>query len=228
MRFGDAADGAVMRLPKHSTVAAYLALFFAFGGTAYAATGGTLILGHTNQANATTTVQNTGSGPAVKFSTAKSSTAPFSVGNTTKVVNLNADQVDGMSASKFEPVANRIQASTTSAQSGEQPAGSAGPWTFTLTCGAGGPATLTTHGPGTIGGTTSLATGGNQAATYVGAPGAIGGGATAAIGQGGQMSQTVFLQSGTTIMKVQWLMTASNGGLFESCTVVGDATQVHA
>jgi hypothetical protein len=226
MRFGDAADGAVMRLPKHSTVAAYLALFFALGGTAYAATGGTLILGHTNQANATTTVQNTGSGPAVKFSTANSSTAPFSVGNTTKVVNLNADQVDGMSASKFEPVANKISASNTSANT--TAAGSAGPWTFDLTCSAnsGGTASFTVHGPGTIGGTTSLG-GVGAATTYVGAPGPINSGAVAAVSSGAQMSQTAFLQSGTTIMKIQWLMTATSG-LFELCSVVGDATLVHA
>jgi hypothetical protein len=41
------------------------------------------------------------------------------------------------------------------------------------------------------------------------------------------MSQTVFLQSGTTIMKVQWLMTATQT-LFENCSVVGDATLIHA
>jgi hypothetical protein len=40
------------------------------------------------------------------------------------------------------------------------------------------------------------------------------------------MSQTLVLQSGSTVYQVQYLMTAGNGGLFEDCSVVGDAIPI--
>jgi hypothetical protein len=40
------------------------------------------------------------------------------------------------------------------------------------------------------------------------------------------MSQTEFLQSGSTLYEVKMLMTAVNGGLFNSCSLVGDAIPV--
>jgi hypothetical protein len=64
------------------------------------------------------------------------------------------------------------------------------------------------------------------ATTYVGGPGPIGAASSAAIGSGGQLSQTEYLQSGSTLYEVKILMTASNGGLFEDCEVVGDAIPV--
>lgn len=123
------------------------------------------------------------------------------------------------------PGAIPISLNISSAQPGAQPAGSAGPWSFTLTCSPGGPATFAIHGPGNVGGTTSLATGGAKGETYVGGMGAIGGGATSAIGNGGQMSLADFLQSGSTLYQLNVLITAVPG-LFEVCNVVGDAVPV--
>jgi hypothetical protein len=215
-----------MRLPKHATVVSYLALFVALGGTAYAATGGNFVLGHSNHAGRTTSLANSGSGAALKLSTKKKTTAPFAVSNGTKVSRLNADKVDGLSSGAFQRKVARIYASTSSATTGAQAAGSAGPWSFTLTCSPGGPAKFTVHGPGSVGGTTSIAAGGNAGTTYVGAPGSIGAGANSDVGTGAQMSLTDFLQSGSTIAEVQVLMTASTGGLFEDCTLIGDAAVI--
>jgi hypothetical protein len=75
-----------------------------------------------------------------------------------------------------------------------------------------------------VGGTTSIAAGGGAATTYVGSPGSIGAGASSNVGTGAQMSVNDFLQFGSTIAEVRVLMTASNGGLFEDCTLIGDAT----
>lgn len=215
-----------MRLPKHATVISYLALSVAMGGTAYAVTGGNFVLGHANKANQSTALTNTGAGPALKLATKKRSTPPFAVSNGTKISNLNADKVDGLHASAFQPKSHRIYFSTTSG-TGDHVAGKAGPWTFTLTCAGGGPASLVVTGPGTIASTTSLAAGSSAATTFVGKSGPIGAGAVSSVGDNAQMSQTEFLKSGSTIMKVQWHMTASPG-LFESCDVIGDAVAVPA
>jgi hypothetical protein len=123
------------------------------------------------------------------------------------------------------PGATRILASGSSADGAAQPAGTVGPWSFTLTCDGGG-ATFTVHGPGTTGGTTSLAGGGGAATTYVGAEGAIGTGASSGVSPGAQMSQTLFLRSGSTIAEVKILMTAVDPGLFNTCDVIGDAIPV--
>jgi hypothetical protein len=82
---------------------AYLALFVAATGTASAATGGTFLLGTSNGAGHTTTLKNSGFGPALQLKTRSAHTAPLSVsGNTTKVPGLNADAVDGYSASQLQ------------------------------------------------------------------------------------------------------------------------------
>jgi hypothetical protein len=214
-----------MRLPKHATVVSYLALSVALGGSAYAATGGTFTLGHANYANKTTSLKNTASGPALKVAAAKG-TPPLAVSNGTKIANLNADKVDGLHSTAFQRKGYRIYSSISSGAAGEQPAGSAGPWTFGFTCAGGGPATFTVHGPGTIAGTTSLAAGSAKADTWVGGPGQIGAGASGSVGSGGQMSQTLFLQNNSTVMEVQVVFTATNGGLFETCTLIGSATPV--
>jgi hypothetical protein len=86
---------------------ALFALMLSLGGTAYAATGGNWILGQSNTANATTTldstasagpglaVTNTAGRPAASF-TANAGIAPFNVGSSVKVPNLNADTLDGV------------------------------------------------------------------------------------------------------------------------------------
>ncbi len=68
---------------------------------AYAATGKSLLLGKVNKAGRTTTMQNTGSGPAVAFKVKNGSAAPFSVNGTGRVAKLNADRLDGRHAEEF-------------------------------------------------------------------------------------------------------------------------------
>jgi hypothetical protein len=68
-------------------------------GTAVAATGGKLILGHSNYATKTTGVKNS-KGTALSL-TSKAGTAPLKVSNTTKVAKLNADTVDGLDSSRI-------------------------------------------------------------------------------------------------------------------------------
>jgi hypothetical protein len=92
-----------LRRPTHAAIVAYAALFLALSGTAYAATGGTLILGNPNSANKTTSLTNTGSGAALRLVTHQGSTPPLAVSNGTKIANLNADMVDGVRASSLQP-----------------------------------------------------------------------------------------------------------------------------
>jgi hypothetical protein len=94
--------GIKLSRPRHATIVAYLALFFAMSGGAYAATGGTLILGHTNTADKPTTLKNAGSGSALRLATHSASTPPLAVSNGTKIVNLNADMLDGLHASSLQ------------------------------------------------------------------------------------------------------------------------------
>lgn len=68
-------------------------------GTAYAATGGTFVLGHSNQATSTTTLVNSKGTPLSL--TAKSGYAPLKVNSGTKVTNLNSDKLDGLSSGSF-------------------------------------------------------------------------------------------------------------------------------
>jgi hypothetical protein len=92
-----------MKRPSHATIVAYAALFFAMTGTAYAATGGSMILGNPNTASKTTSLANTGSGPALRLVTKSGATPPLAVSNGTKIANLNADMVDGVRASSLQP-----------------------------------------------------------------------------------------------------------------------------
>jgi hypothetical protein len=84
----------------HATVVAYLALVVALSGTAVAATGGTLRLGGTNKAEATTTLRST-AGPAMALRTAPG-VPPLRVGDPAKVERLNADQLDSLDASDLQ------------------------------------------------------------------------------------------------------------------------------
>jgi hypothetical protein len=87
--------------PTHGTVVAYLALVIALSGTAYAATGGSFLLGKANKADHTTALHNTGSGPALALDA--DAGAPLSVGsNMTRVKNLDADLLDGISSGQFQ------------------------------------------------------------------------------------------------------------------------------
>jgi hypothetical protein len=82
---------------SHATVVAYLALFMAMGGTAFAATGGTFILGKSNKADQVTTLTST-TGTALSLKS-PSGKAPLAVNRSVVVKNLNADLLDGYHAS---------------------------------------------------------------------------------------------------------------------------------
>jgi hypothetical protein len=91
-----------MRKPSHGTVVAYVALTIAMSGSAYAATGGSFLLGKSNQADRPSAIVNTGTGPALTMRSQPGS-PPFSVANNTRrVTGLNADLVDGVHASALQ------------------------------------------------------------------------------------------------------------------------------
>jgi hypothetical protein len=88
-----------MRRPSPAVVIATGALFIALSGTAYAATGGTFILGKANTAKAVSSLTNS-AGTALSLSS-KAGTPPLTVSNGVQVPNLNASAVDGFSAYSF-------------------------------------------------------------------------------------------------------------------------------
>jgi hypothetical protein len=83
-----------------TTVAASVILVAGAGLASYAATGQAFVLGHSNKAGGTTSLKNTGRGPALSLNSIKS--APPLVVNSKKMVkNLNANMVGGMTASNL-------------------------------------------------------------------------------------------------------------------------------
>jgi hypothetical protein len=83
-----------------TTLAAAAVLVVGANLASYAATGNALILGHANKAGGTTSLKNTGRGPALSLNSIKS--APPLVVNSKKMVkNLNANMVGGQSASQL-------------------------------------------------------------------------------------------------------------------------------
>jgi hypothetical protein len=105
----------ITRRPNHTTIAAYLALFVALGGTTYAATGGNFILGQSNSAGSTTALSSGTTGPALKVTSTNTATggtalglnvpighAPFTVNSSTKVAKLNADKLDGKDSTNWK------------------------------------------------------------------------------------------------------------------------------
>jgi len=88
-----------------ATTAAAVVLLVGYDTATYAATGSSLLLGRSNKAAATTTVQNTGKGAALALITASSGYPPFTTNAKGKVVNLNADRVDGLTAAQIETAA---------------------------------------------------------------------------------------------------------------------------
>ncbi len=77
-----------------ATLGASALLVMGVDAASYAATGNSLILGHINQANQTTTVKKVGPGAALRLVTGPSS-PPLAVTSKRRVDNLNADKVDG-------------------------------------------------------------------------------------------------------------------------------------
>jgi hypothetical protein len=87
---------------KYLKAACVVVGVLAFGsGTGFAATGGNLILGHSNSAGSQTNVSNSGSGPVLSLS-ARAGQPPLVVsGGAGKATNLNADKLDGVDGSQY-------------------------------------------------------------------------------------------------------------------------------
>lgn len=92
-----------------TVIGAVTVLVLAGNTVALAATGHALVLGKKNTANKITTLTRTTAGPALRVKTASAGNAPFVVNGTGKVVNLNADSLDGQDASAFEPRVGAFQ-----------------------------------------------------------------------------------------------------------------------
>lgn len=100
-----------LQMPSPAMVVALIALAVALSGTAYAATGGNFILGQSNSAGHISTLKNNkgsalaltsgGTGTPLTL-TAPSGVAPLAVDSTTKVANLNADELDGLTAADLQ------------------------------------------------------------------------------------------------------------------------------
>jgi hypothetical protein len=97
---------ALTRRHSPATVISIVALFIALSGTAYAATGGNLLLGKANSASAPSSLTNT-AGTALKLSS-KAGTPPLSVSNSVQVPNLNASLLGGNPASSFVQGSGRV------------------------------------------------------------------------------------------------------------------------
>lgn len=78
------------------------ALVLVVGGLADAATGGNVILGKVNNANQTTTLDNSGAGPALALQVKKGQ-PPLAVSSTKLVQRFNAQFLGGRGASYFAP-----------------------------------------------------------------------------------------------------------------------------
>jgi len=85
--------------PSAAIVISLIALFFAMGGTAVAATGGTFILGKANTATSVSSLTNT-KGTALSLSST-STTPALKVSNSVQVPNLNASELGGTPASGY-------------------------------------------------------------------------------------------------------------------------------
>src|SRR5262245_43743199 len=132
----------VIRRLSYANVIATLALFLAHGGTAYAATGGSFLLGRSNAASLTTTLTNTGASPALTLRP-RAGFPPLSTSSAVKSPNLNADLVDGVDSTQIARVSG-----STGFIVGDSPNGDA-----TATCPAG---TKLTGGGGIAAGPTNL------------------------------------------------------------------------
>lgn len=95
-----------MQISRKTSFAAGAVMALVLGsGTAYAATGGTFILGKANTAG-TTTVLSNAKGTALTLNS-KSGTPSLKVNRTTKVPNLNADLLDGVNSSNLALTSGR-------------------------------------------------------------------------------------------------------------------------
>jgi hypothetical protein len=88
-----------------TALAVGIVLLVALDWAASAATGNPTLLGKWNQAGDTTTIKNTGQGPALAL---KSKSGPaLSVNSDSRVKDLNADEVDGLDAKDLQANRNK-------------------------------------------------------------------------------------------------------------------------
>ena len=219
-----------MRLPKHTTVVAYLALFVAMSGTAYAVTGGNFVLGHDNRADRTTSLTNSGSGAALRLATRRTSTPPLAVSNSAKIAKLNADELDGLSSGAFQSKVTRVFANVSTTSIRTVAAGKIGPWSFSLKCkklpnDSGGFATFKIIGPGTAGGTNTRSNQAQAGNTFVNPIVPIGAGYVTTADTNQQESATFFLHSGSASAEVEFLQTVIDGSP-QNCNLIGAATLI--
>lgn len=93
----------IIRRLSYANVAATLALFIALGGTAYAANGGSFLLGRNNAASLPTILTSTGASPALILRP-QAGQPPMSTSSKLKSPNLNADLLDGVDSTGFARV----------------------------------------------------------------------------------------------------------------------------
>jgi hypothetical protein len=132
--------------PSAATIISLVALFFAMGGTAVAATGGNFILGKANTATSVSSLTNT-KGTALSLSST-ATTPPLKVSNSVQVPNLNASELDGQTSSAFLPATGTA---VNSSELGGQPASAFLPATGTAANSSelgGTPASGYMHGGG--------------------------------------------------------------------------------
>jgi hypothetical protein len=195
-----------LRHPSPGFVIGAVALFVALGGTGYAAT-------------------HSGSSPT--RAQVKKMIASYVNAHKGQLTgpqgNAGANGAPGQPGASG-PGAIRILASGTSPET--TTAGTVGPWKFTLICSGSAPnASMVVNGPGRLQGTGSIAVGANPATSSVLLP-LLANGFTQAVNNGAQLSNTLFLQSDSTFYEVNTEITATEGGLFSECSLVGDAIPV--
>jgi hypothetical protein len=111
-----------------TALAVGIVLLAALDWAAAAATGRSVVLGHWNQADQTTTLKNTAKGPALDL---RAKGATLAVGNSKRIKKLNADLLDGLSGDDYQTNRNAIFQWTVASHTGgftqaipAQPAGS--------------------------------------------------------------------------------------------------------
>jgi hypothetical protein len=88
-------------------------------GVGYAANGHAFLLGQSNTESVRATLTNS-AGPALRLN-APATAAPFQVGNGNKVVDLNADRLDGLDSSAFQRAGGVVRQGQTTYTPSEGP-----------------------------------------------------------------------------------------------------------
>lgn len=99
-----------------TVIGAVAVLVLAANTVALAATGNALILGKTNSAHQQTVVKRTTIGPPVRLVAKNPGAAPFTTNARGRIVNLNADKVDGLDSTALRTRSYMFTATYTDAQ----------------------------------------------------------------------------------------------------------------